>query len=409
MTSQKTPPMAVVITESVLFALGFQIFLCLSRLSMQYFLGDLVDNDRLWTTVVNGFSALMIPVSFRVLFGLLLMCKSSFDHMQIRYADQAKIRTTAILADPHFLLRLLPTLFLFLLVPVSFGYSALTALLFGAETPSALTAFFAVHGVYLPLCFLLALGAYRTSIRKAPAIREKCLKNPRYAKERRAKLTFFVTLSLFLSWALGPYLLMILVSIWNVLFAFLPILAAVFLVLFLIRFSRAVRIRKKLLGDLKALDRARRIHLGEIRHPYLSLLSPRFSLPFTVRADGKTYTCRLIASINRQKHIYFHENGKGYFIRHYHMPMFMPVVRTRTGARVVDIHDQGTLFRTEKAFHYGFKASGTKLLIVSPVPQELYAVKGTETLPLTPGDAVGDYKIYNAATFLSHLDLGILD
>lgn len=401
---------AVTAMLSIAFAVGFHLFLLFFEATTEYFWQELIEDDGLWRRIIAVFSALLIPASFRVLLGVVLTTKPTREHM--RACGEAlpfKKRLKATLTDGFFYLWLSPVLLFALIAAPSLGYHPILSAIFGNALPSASVQKLTVLSILLPLFIVLAIDAFgkaKKRIRKESTLDTAA---QRKADEKRTTHTVFSILSLVGVAAIGPFFLMLIITAWNFFIVFFPIIIGVILALYAFRMLRAIHIRKKLIQKLKALEEAKRIRLGEIKHPYLSLVSHRFSIPFTLHANGKTYTCRLIASSNRKKHILFHDDGTGYFIRRYRLPLFMPVVRSRKGARVVDVRDQGELFHTKTAFRYGFEANGTKLLLICPMPQELTAKRGDDITLLTPGDSVGNYKVYNVTTFFSHLDLDILD
>ena len=404
-------PIAVTALLSVAFAVGFHLFLTALEATTDYFWEENLQDDPLWRRIVAVFSALLIPVSFRVLFGLALTSKPTREHLN--GCDQGALplskRLKATVTDSYFYLWLLPTLLSTFIVSPAFGYAPISAAIYGDQLPDLFTQRLTVLAILLPLYPLLAIEAFGKARKRLQE--EKALDAPtlRKMKEKRIPQNAALIISLIGVATVGPFILMLLVTLWNFSAAFFPIILGVILFLYATRLLRAIHIRQKLIRELRSRHETRRIRLGELKHPYLSLVFSRLSTPFTLHANGKTYTCRLIASANRKKHIYFNDDGTGYFIRRYRLPLFMPVVHSRKGARVVDVRDQGELFHTKTAFRYGFEATGTKLLIVCPMPQELRAKRGEDLTLLTPGDSIGGYKIYNTNTFFSHLDLNLLD
>jgi len=397
------------LSTSVFFAALLPLFLMFLSATTSYFVDDMLTDSPTWRRITAVFSACLIPLTYRLLLGIALTGKPTEKHLISRYSakEPSHIPFFGIFSDGFFWLWCLPTLLLALLLPVGAGYTPILHAVYGDTLPTGVVAKLTASAV-LPLYFLFTLTAYRKAARR-------CLESEETppARRKRQKNTvrhLMTVFSLIGTAAIGPFVIMLAVTLWNFLGAFFPIILAVILFLASIRSLRAIRIRRGFLKELRSRDENKRIRLGEIPHPILSLFSVRYSQPFPLHANGKTYTCRMIASLNRKKHIHLRDDGTGYFIRRFHLPLFMPVVRSRKGARVVDVRDQGELFHIKQEFRYAFEgADGQKLLIVLPVPQELRAMRGEDLALLNPGDSIGGYKVYNAATFLSHLDMGLFD
>ena len=54
---------------------------------------------------------------------------------------------------------------------------------------------------------------------------------------------------------------------------------------------------------------------------------------------------------------------------------------------------------------FGFESENEKILIVLPVPKDIYVSDGnSQPRPADTGDKAGDYRIYNATGFLGGLE-----
>ena len=392
--------------QAALFAVCFYLFVFLCYYITCDFYAEMVEEDAVWQTIIEVFSALLIFVHYRVLVGGFLPNKVTASHIRACYedSDRFELRLKKVLCDILFWMWLLPIVFGAIVLPVSVGFEPLVNLLSAAFQPSALVGKIIVLTIFLPAFFLILLWCYVKTIKRTLEDSHASGVQIRKSAQQLNKLRVFGFLTLIGVALLGPIALMILVSLWNISFALIPVIAAVIVFLFLIRYIRAIRIRKKLIKQLKQLAEKRHCRISDIRSPYRSLFFKVDGIHFTLHANGKTYACRFIAAVNRRKHIYLYEDGTGYYIRRYRLPLFMPVVRTRVGARVVDVRDQGELFHTKKAFRYGFDSKDQKILLISPVPQDIFAVQNDQTISLNMGDRVGEYTVYNASTLISRIE-----
>ncbi|MBE6580132.1 MAG: hypothetical protein E7650_00765 [Ruminococcaceae bacterium] len=169
----------------------------------------------------------------------------------------------------------------------------------------------------------------------------------------------------------------------------LIIIGFLFLV-WLFRFLRAVRIRRRLLVRLRALCTELGATLSPIRRPYRSLLYIKQGHSFTVSINEKTYHCKLFCARNRRNPLYFSETG---IVQCLHSFRFRRV----------------EYFSYTTQVEFGFEAPAPKILIVNPVPKEIYAGNTDFSRLIDTGESVGAYKIFTATGFLGALERNVLD
>lgn len=162
------------------------------------------------------------------------------------------------------------------------------------------------------------------------------------------------------------------------------------LLIWLWRFLRAVRIRRRLFKRLRALCREMGFTLSPIRRPYRSLLFIKSGVSFTVTTAEKTYYCKLFCSRNYHNPLYFAETG---------------IVQCIHSLRIRRVE----YFSYITQLDFSFDAPTPKILIVNPVPKEIYVGNLEFSRLIDTGESAGDYKIFTATGFLGALERGVLD
>lgn len=152
----------------------------------------------------------------------------------------------------------------------------------------------------------------------------------------------------------------------------LPILS-----LLLLRFWRACRIRKRFFRELRATCNTTGATISKIKRPYRSLLRLRDEVNFTIQHGEKTYLCKLFGALKRTTPLYFSEHG---------------VVQTLHSLRFRRVE----YFRYTTEFDFSFEGEGQKLLIVNPVPKEIFAGSTEFFRPIDTGEHVGEYTVFTA-------------
>ena len=142
------------------------------------------------------------------------------------------------------------------------------------------------------------------------------------------------------------------------------------------------------------------------KHPYLSLIHDGGKYNIVLQANGKTYYCKILASVKKTNKIYLLPDGTCERARLLHIPA--PRVIRKGGfiqANTMDMNEGREAFRIVSTFDYRFEADGEKVLLFNPVPKFLYKkVEDGTSRPLDNGETVGEYTIYAANAFLRALE-----
>ena len=302
-----------------------------------------------------------------------------------------------ILTSKQLLIELAVLLLVPVLLPVEAGYTAFATLLFGnpAAVPRALLKV-ATLGVVFPLFFgFWLLARYYSFLWWSD--QKRCRDHPHPWLTLILKLLFIAAI-----YAVGGFLLVyilaILASVFNILRAIashrpwlpLTLIGGLVLLVFLIRFWRAVRIRRKFLKRLKRLCRELHVTLSPIKRPYRSLFRLTGQINFSIKHGEKIYSCMLFGALNRRNPLYFSEKG---IVQCLHSFRFRRV----------------EYFRYTTQFDFSFEAQGTKVLIVIPVSKEIFAGHTEYFRLIDTGETVGEYKIFTATGFLGALSRDVVD
>ena len=221
-----------------------------------------------------------------------------------------------------------------------------------------------------------------------------------------------------LVYPIGPLLIFAYLSVFGIFGAFFDgmtvlgivvVIASVFVLIFLFTMLHAVRTRKKLLKKLRKVADSSGYELSAITRPYASLFKPVNECNFTLKRDGKTYSCRFVGSYLHRAPMYFISDKHAYYLH-------------RFGTK--NHH-----FDILREFEYNFEGEGDKIIILNPVPKRAYATMSTyvdnswydeDKLAsvmtkkdkkvrdgariLEPGDRIWGYGIYNTSSFIGAID-----
>ena len=220
----------------------------------------------------------------------------------------------------------------------------------------------------------------------------------------------------------APIILMAYLSIFGVFGTFfdgmtvigiIAVIASVFFLVFIFTVLHAIRIRKKLIKRLTKVAKGSGYELSPISRPYASLFKPTNECSFTLKRDGKTYSCRFVGSYLQRAPMYFISDKHAYYLH-------------RFGTK--NHH-----FDILREFEYNFDGEGEKIIILNPVPKRAYATMSTYVdnswydddklasvmtvrnkkptdgaRKLEPGDKIWGYGIYNTTSFIGAIDRGCL-
>ncbi len=153
----------------------------------------------------------------------------------------------------------------------------------------------------------------------------------------------------------------------------------------IIFFVNAIFKRKRFIKLLKKRCAEHKFELSELKRPYVSLCKRKSEVNFTVKAHGKTYSCRMIPCLYNMSDMYFAEDGT--YIQRY------PI-------RLLKVE----LFSLQRQHKYEFDAENEKIIIACPVPYSAYIVEFGEIHQIDTGRKLWDYKFFSSNDFLTCLD-----
>lgn len=187
---------------------------------------------------------------------------------------------------------------------------------------------------------------------------------------------------------------------------------------FILRYLRALRIRRKFWQNLRKRCEKCGFSLSPIRRPYRSIFRMADGCDFTVSANGKTYSCKMLAGISRGNAISLSPDGVAHVIHVWGLRI-LPGRRMHTSAEFLGgagralgggrWYQKLEIFRFTTKTDFSFESDAQRVLIVNPVPFALFA--GTESCarPIDNGDTVGVYKIFTGTAFLNALERDCVD
>lgn len=164
---------------------------------------------------------------------------------------------------------------------------------------------------------------------------------------------------------------------------------AVLALLWVPRYIRAWRKRRKFIRSLKALAEKEGYELSPIKRPFSSILKDFDGASFEVKAHGKKYICKLYSSLNRKNAVTFGEGGEA--VREY-------TFRVGRGIRSVEV------FTLRSHFDYSVEGDGIKVIIFTNLPIRVSVHFKGKIAPCDNGDSISDYRIYGGTPFLACLE-----
>ncbi len=310
-----------------------------------------------------------------------------------------------------------------LLLPMECGFYPLYFLLFGKATFSRALQKLLMLCILWPLLFVIALWQHTDAIYTWQEA--ELAKRPDNAKQLISPVlgtaalygTALLCIPPIVSVLLGALAALAAISLSLV----GAVIIGILLLCYLWRYPRALLIRRKFLKNLRERCEKCGFELSSLNRPYRSLLRIGDGFSFTVKANGKAYTCKLLAGLSRHNAMSLSPDGVAQVIH---------VIGLRIGAR----HAAGmraTFFfssegRSDRMLHarwfqhlelfryttktdFSFEGDGQKVLIINPVPFALFAGTAEHARPIDNGDAVGNYKIFAGTAFLNALERDCVD
>ncbi len=155
-------------------------------------------------------------------------------------------------------------------------------------------------------------------------------------------------------------------------------------------FLRAFIKRRSFLKKLQSVCKAKGYTVSQITRPYLSVWMFKDGESFSVEANGKRYSCKLIGGLRRRVRTILFADGQGFF------------------GHSLRLFKQEVL-RYESWFCFGYDSEDTKILIINPIPKHIYIQHQGKLHSLDNGDHVGDFSMYSASAFLNALERDSID
>ena len=274
------------------------------------------------------------------------------------------------------------------LLPLNLTYAPVSNLLFAAVESSALCKLFTLL-VALPLLFLLTAFA-QVSVRKE-FVREEN-KQEKDADLIHTVKSIIVVVMVFLCAAfIIPWFLPGLVTLWNLfggmLFLWLPLIIIVVVgAIFAYSYIRAIIKCKKFMKSLSEICKCDGYSTSTLPKPCSIMRKASVEIDFSVVSPKATYDCKIISGAFRNSPIVFSDKGNG--LRQITFRAF-----------------RAELFHIMTKFEYGFESENKKILIVLPMPRNIYAsVAGSPPRHADNGERIGEYTLYSASAFLNMLD-----
>lgn len=342
-------------------------------------------------------------------------------HFLERNAEQAyEIKGAAkkALRDMHFWIRLITVCGLFLLLP-AVGFSTIPTVFTSLFHKAPLSGF--LTNLIAFLCFAAAafgflLFSYLDS-RKA-WLDLKYLKTHAWEskeRKRKKKYGFFAMLRRLIGTSV---LYCVGVMVLPALFGAIAMAGAILFVLaqikwtwiilgiaLLITYYLCIRRRFLFLRNLKKCCKKYKFKLLAIKHPYRSIFRDSDGYNIAIRANGRTFYCRILASVKKTNKIYLCPDGTCERARLVRMPAPRVVGKRRfVQANQMNLDEGREIFRIVTSFDYRFEAKGEKILLFNPVPKFLFKKVDGTSRPLDNGETVGEYKIYSGNAFLRSLE-----
>ena len=185
-----------------------------------------------------------------------------------------------------------------------------------------------------------------------------------------------------------------------------PLLFVPILLVIACFYIHALRYRRKFVKKLKKLCKEQGFELFDCKHPYRSIFHDSKGYTFGITANGKTYYCRLIASVKRGNRMILDDEGSCTRI-HTLLRTFQARL-TRAGGFVqaempTKDEDRDVLSFTS-VIDYRFEADGEKVLILNPVAKKVLRKIQNTTREVDNGDRIGGYWVYTGNAFLRGLE-----
>ena len=268
----------------------------------------------------------------------------------------------------------------------------------------------AAFGIAAIAFFAVLLLTWFEVLRDWKKTEEKIQKEKRRRKENRLLIKYCV--SSCLAYPILGYLLPIFFPtfktlpqvLFTLLVVLVPLLAVAVFAFASIDYIRAIWIRFRFFGKLKKAAKIHKYKISEIKHPYSSLFVEHDGASFTIKANGKIYTCKLLCGLHYGDPMHFEEEGKGVIIRH--LSIRFRILAGAPFARGGYIWQKlpEDLMQFHTYFKYNFEGEGAKVLIVCPTPHSIYATAYDKMRLLDVNDKIYGYTLMTGTAFINALE-----
>lgn len=329
-----------------------------------------------------------------------------------------------ILASRNFWTELILLTAFFLLHPIKWGIDAPLYLIPHATALPKVVGKLILAAIFFIVTFFMELHA-RMDARKlwlempSRLMRGSLWKSMAMKKRRRYSLLrmmlrLYVHIAIY---TIGAYYLPFLLQIVAIFFSaaltllLLPWVLGAIAVIVLWSWIRAFFARVRFVRKLKKTCRQNGFELFDLRHPYLSVFFDFSSYTFGVKANGKSFYCRLLASVKRSNNVHVAPDGTLRRVFAMSLPK-VGMIRAYATRRMEENPNNRDLelFALSSSTDYTFEAEGHKVLLLNPVAKRVYGVEPTGQLyVLDNGMSVGKYKVFAGYAFLRALERDCAD
>ncbi len=375
--------------------LSFFVFIGLVHLSFAIFVSNMFEQEYLSARALNVVKFILSLFIFRSVSYIFCVgdsnVKSHYFESEINSFFITNLKH--VLTNKFFCVQTACVFILSLILPTSFTYDYVCKAFFPSVQMTAAETKIRALSVMLPLLFIINIVSYITAYRKFFRLKKKNdnrTDRAQIVKHLALTILIYCGASMCIPWFL-PFIITILnlAKRYNVvLSAVILILAVVLIILTYVSvyLVRALLKRRGFIKNLVSLCEKDNAKLSKIEKPYLSVLFQREGINFSVEKSGRKYDCKFISGFFYNSPIIFSDKGDG--ICQHTLRIF----------RIELLHVRSRI-------DFAFEGDGEKILIVSPVPSNIYVSNENEKPRLADnGDAAGNYRIYSGTGFLNSLE-----
>lgn len=170
----------------------------------------------------------------------------------------------------------------------------------------------------------------------------------------------------------------------------LLIIISVILLFSLLSYIRAFSKRRRFLLKMKKVVLENNIDISEISNPYKSLFQIYDGEDFNFVRGGKKYSCKILHSKRKGVPMFISEGGICTFVHTF-------------------ILFKMKVFSYNTSYKFDFESENKKIIIINPVPNDIFNAFDGRVVSLDNGDVIGGYKIFTGSGFLNALERNCID